>query len=274
MSGKKKAPYDVIRKKVNQYVSEHIDDIFYDKRIKKLKEKSSEALLIKLLRAKNPYMLRAVNCDTAEKLIKRIVGDSMSSSDEGMFGIFLEGLAIEISSIAIGGKKASAEGIDIDADYEKKRYQIAVKSGRVWGNAQSQKKQKDNFKQVAQTLKRHPDVEPVCILGICYGSLKESAVDKVIYQELVGERFWTFISGGHKKLYTDLIEPLAKKAIKHEEGYEKEYARTINRLVKLFTAHFVNEEGDIDWNKVVEFNSGADQEHRKLSLQENIGLDS
>ena len=274
MPRKKQVPYSVIRKKVDQYVSEHINDNFYDRRTKKLKEHSAEGLLKKLLKAKNPYMLRAVNCDTAEKLIRRIIGDNMSSSDEGMFGEFLEELAIEVSGIAIGGKKASAEGIDIDADYDEKRYQIAVKSGRVWGNSQSQKRQKDNFKQVTRTLMQNPGVEPVCILGICYGNLRDTSVEKVIYKEFVGERFWTFISGGHKNLYTDLIEPLARKAKKHEQDYEKEYARSINRLVKLFTAHFVNEEGDIDWNKVVEFNSGADQEHRKLSLKENIGLDS
>jgi hypothetical protein len=274
MSGKKKVPYDVIRKKVNQYVSELIDDVFYDRRTKKLKEQSPEALLIKLLRAKNPYMLRAVNCDTAEKLIRRIIGDSMSSSDEGNFGQFLEELAIKISLEVMDGRKAAASGIDIDAHYDNKRYLIAVKSGRKWGNNQSREKQVQDFRKRVKTLRQSPDVEPVCILGICYGNLRRSDEVKDVYIELVGERFWTFISGGHKKLYTDLIEPLAKEAKKHEEGYEKEYARTINRLVRLFTPHFVNEEGDIDWKKVVEFNSGADPEHRKLSLQENIGLDS
>ena len=145
MPRKKQVPYNVIRKTVDQYVSEHINDHFYDRRTKKLKEQSAEELLKKLLRAKNPYMLRAVNCDTAEKLIRRIIGDNMSSSDEGMFGEFLEELAIEVSGIAIGGKKAAAEGIDIDADHDEKRYQIAVKSGRVWGNNQSINKQKQDF---------------------------------------------------------------------------------------------------------------------------------
>ena len=274
MPRKKQVPYNVIRKTVDQYVSEHINDHFYDRRTKKLKEQSAEELLKKLLRAKNPYMLRAVNCDTAEKLIRRIIGDNMSSSDEGMFGGFLEELAVKVSSIAIGGRKSAAEGIDIDADYDEKRYQIAVKSGRGWGNSQSQKRQKDNFKQVTIILRQNPGVEPVCILGICYGNLRETSVEKVIYKEFVGERFWTFISGGHKNLYTDLIEPLAKKAKQHEQDYEKEYARAINRLVKLFTAHFVNENGDIDWKKVLEFNSGIDPKHRDLSSQVEIGLDS
>jgi hypothetical protein len=267
MPRKKQVPYNVIRKKVDEYVSKHINDIFYDRRTKKLKDQSAEGLLKKLLKVKNPYMLRAVNCDTAEKLIRRIIGDNMSSSDEGMFGGFLEDLAVRVSSIAIGGKKAAAEGIDIDADYDEKRYQIAVKSGRRWGNNQSQKRQKENFKQVTKTLRQNPDVEPVCILGICYGNLRETSVEKVIYKEFVGEQFWTFISGGHKNLYTDLIEPLARKANKYEQDYDKEYAQAINRLVKLFTAHFVNDEGDIDWKKILEFNSGIDPKHRKLSLQ-------
>jgi hypothetical protein len=267
MSGMKKVPYDVIRKKVDQFVSEHINDNFYDRRTKKLKEQSSETLLKKLLKSKNPYMLLALNCDTVEKLVKRIIGDSMSSSDEGMFGGFLEELAIEVSRIAIGGMKSSAEGIDLDADYDGKRYQIAIKSGRAWGNSQSQQRQKENFKQVSRTLRQNSGVEPVCVLGICYGSLREAFVEKGFYKEFVGERFWTFISGGHKILYTDLIEPLAKKAAINEKEYEKEYARVINKLVKLFTTHLVNEEGDIDWKKVLEFNSGINPKHRKLSLQ-------
>jgi hypothetical protein len=120
-----------------------------------------------------------------------------------------------------------------------------------------------------KTLKQNHDVDPVCILGICYGNLQERSVQKPNYQELVGERFWTFISGGHKKLYTDLIEPLAEKAKKHEEDYKKEYSKTVNRLVKLFSIHFVNEEGDILWKKVLEFNSGVDPKHRKLSSSPN-----
>ena len=182
MPRKKQVPYSVIRKKVDQYVSEHINDNFYDRRTKKLKEHSAEGLLKKLLKAKNPYMLRAVNCDTAEKLIRRIIGDNMSSSDEGMFGGFLEELAIKVSSIAIGGRKAAAEGIDIDADYDEKRYQIAVKSGRAWSNNQSIKKQKQDFKKAIRTLKQNPGVEPVCILGVCYGNLGERFVEKDNYK--------------------------------------------------------------------------------------------
>jgi len=269
MSGKKKVSYEKIRKKVEIFILEHIDNDFYKKRTKKLKEKSADKFLKELLKKKNLYMLRAINCDTAEKFITRIMGDSISSSDEGVFGSFLESLAIEVSSISIGGKKSGTEGIDIDAEDDKKRYQIAVKSGRAWGNHQSMKKQRQDFDKVMKTLKQNHDVDPVCILGICYGNLQERSVQKPNYQELVGERFWTFISGGHKKLYTDLIEPLAEKAKKHEENYNIEYSKTVNRLVKLFSIHFVNEEGDILWKKVLEFNSGVDPKHRKLSSSPN-----
>lgn len=54
MPRKKQVPYSVIRKKVDQYVSEHINDNFYDRRTKKLKEQSSESLLKKTIESKEP----------------------------------------------------------------------------------------------------------------------------------------------------------------------------------------------------------------------------
>jgi len=43
---------------------------------------------------------------------------------------------------------------------------------------------------------------------------------------------------------------------KYVEEFEKSYQKAANRLVKEFTTEFCLEDGSIDWEKLVEFNSG------------------
>ena len=72
--------------------------------------------------------------------------------------------------------------------------------------------------------------------------------------KVVGQNFWYLISG-NENLYTDIIDPLGYKAKQHNDNFLKQKARVMN----LFTQEFVKsffENGNIDWKKLVEFNSG------------------
>ena len=71
-----------------------------------------------------------------------------------------------------------------------------------------------------------------------------------------GQDFWYFISG-EKSLYVDIIEPLATKAKQRNEEFQKRYAKMINRFTKEFIGEFCKEDGEIDWNKLVKYNSGS-----------------
>ena len=77
---------------VNAFVNENILD-FHQKRIKSL-----ESLTLDKLLKKNPYLFKAKNILTASELVRGLLEAFLSSSEEKLFGDFLEDLAIFIAS--------------------------------------------------------------------------------------------------------------------------------------------------------------------------------
>jgi hypothetical protein len=77
---------------VCNYVNENID-AFHRRRIK-----ITGTLTLRKLISKNPYLFRAKNITRASELIEGTLGAFLSSSEEKLFGDFLEGLAIFVSS--------------------------------------------------------------------------------------------------------------------------------------------------------------------------------
>ena len=92
------------------------------------------------------------------------------------------------------------------------------------------------------------------INGCCYG--KDRQPDKGDYFKLCGQRFWSFISG-EENLYTEIIEPLGHKAKAKNNEFNTAYAKMINKFTKQFLTDFCNAEGEIEWVKLVKFNSHA-----------------
>ena len=88
-------------KDVCQYVEEHIG-VFHQKRIQSI----DNLKLSKILKRKNPYLFKAKYVLTAEQIIKGIVDAHISSSEETIFGDWLEGLAIFICNKVYGGTKS------------------------------------------------------------------------------------------------------------------------------------------------------------------------
>jgi len=43
----------------------------------------------------------------------------------------------------------------------------------------------------------------------------------------------------------------------HRKQYEEEWAKAVNRFTRDFLVEFANADGSIDWEKLVEFNSGT-----------------
>jgi len=66
---------------VREFVNEHIND-FHQSRIDRVKA----LRLDQILKKKNPYLFRAKNILTAEKLIESILQAYLSSSEEEFFG--------------------------------------------------------------------------------------------------------------------------------------------------------------------------------------------
>lgn len=233
---------------VTQYVEDNIG-IFHQKRIDSLKRLKLKTVLKK----KNPYLFKAKYLMTAEQIIKGLTDAFISSNEETIFGDWLEGLAIHINSLVFGGWKSGITGIDLEFDKDNIRYILTIKSGPNWGNSSQIAKMKADFRTAMKTLRTsNSKVQIIAINGCCYG--KDNVPDKGDYFKYCGQRFWEFISG-NENLYTDLIEPLGHKAKEKNDEFMVSYTSMINKFTKEFLNDFCTDSGEIDWDKLVKFNS-------------------
>jgi len=234
--------------KVCGYVNENVVD-FHQHRIKSLEELKLDKLL-----TKNPYLFKAKNITTAGELISGLLEAFLSSSEEKLFGDFLENLAVFIAEMTCGGHKSTAPGVDLEFIDNGVHYVISVKSGPSWGNSSQQDKLEQDLKNAVVRVKQSKlgvNVQPV--LGICYGKIKTSYLRG--YMKVVGQNFWYLISE-NQNLYTDIIEPIGYRAKEHNETFLVEKSKVTNRLTKQFIDRFCDDSGTIEWVKLVEFNSG------------------
>lgn len=237
------------REDVIEYVEENIGT-FHEKRI----ERFNILKLKTVFKKKNPYLFKAKYLLTAHDIVQRIVDAFLSSNEETIFGDWLEGLAIFICSNVYGGWKSGIPNIDLEFNKEDKRYIVNIKSGPNWGNSSQIKKMKMDFNTARKTLRTsNSNLNIVAVNGCCYGI--ENKFDKGDYFKYCGQKFWEFISG-NKELYIEIIEPLGHKAKEKNEEFIISYNNMLNKFTRDFTENFCNSEGEIQWKKIVEFNSG------------------
>ena len=242
---------------VNACANENIED-FHQRRIVLLEELKLDNLL-----KKNPYLFKAKNITTAGDLMTGLLDARLSSSEEKLFGNFLEDLAIFIASKTCNGHKSIAPGVDLEFENTGIYYIVSIKSGPNWGNSSQQSKLAEDLRKAVTRVKqsRHgANVQPV--LGICYGKTRTNYLRG--YLKVVGQNFWYLVSE-NKQLYTDIIEPIGYRAKEHNDMFYEERARVVNRFTREFIDKFCDDTGAIDWVKLVEFNSGNFDLDRFLS---------
>jgi hypothetical protein len=238
-------PLDIER--VCDFVNLNIVD-FHKRRIHSL-----EALKLDRLLTKNPYLFRAKNITTANELISGLLEAFLSSSEEKLFGDFLEELAVFVAQFTCDGHKSTAPGVDLEFHNKGIHYVVSIKSGTNWGNSSQQDKLEQDLKTAVARLKQSRqslNIQPV--LGICYGKTRTSFIRG--YMKVVGQNFWYLISED-ANLYTTIIEPIGYRAKEHNDAFTLEKARLTNRFTKQFIDVYCLEDGSIDWVKLVEFNS-------------------
>ena len=135
---------------LNDFVNENIIN-FHNRRIKSL-----EGLSLNKLLKKNPYLLKAKNLVIASDLISNLMEAFLSSSEEQIFGSFLEDLAIHISGITCGGHKSTAPGVDLEFINNGTHYVVSIKSGTNWGNSS----------QIANPTTTHNAVSPMPLVFV------------------------------------------------------------------------------------------------------------
>ncbi|WP_373736270.1 PmeII family type II restriction endonuclease [Bacteroides heparinolyticus] len=208
----------------------------------------------KVMKRKNPYLYRAKAMESASEIVESVLTAFVSSSEETIFGnCFFEPIAIAAS----GGNKALAEGIDIMIQDNEANVisAIAVKSGTSVFNADSKKRQEQNFMAAAK-LAQQAKARYEAYIGYCYGKKKESGRGKPkMYQELAGKQFWQAITGD-EEFYKKIITYMGTMPEQYVSEYNESYSKAANRLVREFSNSFCKEDGSIDWEQLVEFNSG------------------
>lgn len=235
-------------KDVSDYVEQNIGT-FHQKRIQSL----DTLKLYSVLKRKNPYLFKAKYVLTADQIIRGIVDAHISSNEETIFGDWLEGLAIFINEKVYDGRKSGIPNIDLEFDSNAIRYIITIKSGPSWGNSSQIAKLASDFRTAKKTLRTsNTQLNIIAINGCCYG--KDNNPDKGDYYKYCGQRFWEFISGD-ANLFTELIEPLGHKAKERNDDFIQSYSLMINKFTKEFISEFCKDNGEIDWDKLVRFNS-------------------
>ncbi len=235
---------------VLQYAEKQIA-VFHQQRLDAVSQKID---FNKLLEQKNPYLFKAKNILTAQDLVKGFVDAFLQSQEETLFGNFIEGLAIFICDKVYGAKKSRLTGMDLEFEKDGVIYVIEIKAGWNWGNASQIKQLKINAKNAKEKLEKETKKKVVVVNGCCFGKKKNSKPDIDGYFKICGQDFWFLISND-EELYVKIIEPIGHKAKQKNEEFEGAYSILINK----FTVEFANrfcDGGKINWQKLVEFNSG------------------
>ena len=244
---------------VSQYVEQTIGN-FHKKKLVGIQKLS----LTTILKRKNPYLFKAKNILTADEFIRSIVDAHISSNEEGLFGNWLEELAIFVNSTVYGGRKAGIKGIDLEFDNDGIRYIVNIKSGGNWGNDSQVKRMRDEFNTAKKTIRTtNSKVNVVAVNGCCYGT--DDTPDKGDYFKYCGQQFWEFISGS-PNLYTELIIPLGHEAQERNDEFKTAHAELINKFTNEFYTEYcttLGKENSIDWDKLLKFNSGKKEINEK-----------
>lgn len=232
---------------LEEKIAELLED-FYKRRIDKI----STLRLKDTLKRKNPYLYRAIGIQSAADIVGGLLTAYMSSSDEGIFGdAFFEPLAKFVS----GGTVAPSEGVDVALETEAKYMAIAVKSGPSVFNAQSKRRQAEEFRALENRLRKlqkHFDA----VVGYSYGNKKQKKESNAQFRELAGQMFWAEITDDDD-FYLKIIRLMKDKPQMHLPEYEAVFNAALNRFTKDFIDEFCMDDGAIDWEKLTRFNSGA-----------------
>ncbi len=222
---------------------------FYSRRLNSLSTLSLKATL----RKKNPYLFRACGMQLASEIVGAILTAHINSSDETIFGdAFFEPLVIYVSK----GVVSPSEGVDIAIETATVYKAISVKSGPNIFNSSQSKRQSDEFETLRRRLvKLQKQFDPV--LGTCYGKGSKPASDKRCYRIISGQAFWYELTG-KVNFYQRICNAMSTGVEEHRRQYEEEYSNALNRFTREFLLEFAKDDGAIDWNKLLQFNSGAE----------------
>ena len=210
-----------------------------------------------ILGSKNPYLLKAKNIASPDELVRSVVDAFLFAQEETMFGNRLETFAIYVSSKLFGGFKSELPSVDLEFARDGVYYIVGIKSGINWGNSDQLNRMKDNFKAAREYFRERGERrEIVAVNGCIYGKdakpLKENADPDKTYYKYAGQDFWNFISGD-EDMYREIIKPIDEEARARDEEFKRAYDGKVSGMVKEFSNIFLDDEGQINWVKLVDY---------------------
>lgn len=233
---------------IESLIKKCLDD-FYCRRLSKLQDLK----LGDTLKKKNPYLLKAIGVQNASEIVGRLLEAYMSSSEETIFGdAFFE----PIAKIVSGGIVAPSEGIDVAIETDRVYKAISVKSGPNIFNASQAKRMDDEFRELRsrlQKLQKQFDA----LLGHGYGRKTGEPTSKRMYRIRSGQALWEELTG-EPDFYLEIIRLMRDYPIRHRVCYQEEWTKAVNRFTKSFLEEFSTDDGGIDWERLVRFNSGKE----------------
>lgn len=244
-------------KEVEKYVEENIS-LFHKRRLEFVETKVE---FNKILEQKNPYLFKAKNILTAQDLVKGFLDAFLQSQEEGLFGHFLEGLAIFVADKVYGAKKTDLVGMDLEFIKDDIIHIVEIKAGWNWGNDSQIKQLKTNSKNAKEKRERETGKSVKVLNGCCFGKKKNRNPEKDGYQKICGQEFWHLISN-EEDFYIKIVEPIGFRAKERNEEFQEAYAIVVNKFTLEFALKFCDD-GRIDWEKLLQFNSGKKNKKAK-----------
>jgi hypothetical protein len=212
-------------------------------------------LTLTQLTNKNPYLFRAKDFQSATDLVTDMMAAFISSSDEKMFGDFLEDLALFVAGITVNGIKPGTPGVDLQYTEAGIVYVVSIKSGTNWGNSSQHAKLAENLQTASNVIRQSKRFQNVqTVLGICYGKTRTCLHAKG-YLKIVGQNFWAMISG-EKDLYKHILDRVGFTADQYSSEYKKARELKAQTLINEFTELYCDDQGVINWEKLIVKNSG------------------
>ncbi len=199
-------------------------------------------------------MFRAIGVKEPSEIIAQLLQARASSSDETHFGdTFFEPIVLAVS----GGHVSGATGVDVEIETDTKFTAIAVKSGTNAQNASAQSKQNQEFNELRSRLHKigkHFDA----VIGYCYGRTTGAIPKGKMYRRLAGQAFWEELTGD-ADFYLKLMRLMGKYPVEHRREYEAEFNELVSRFNAEFKSEFSASDGNINWEKLIAFNSSKDK---------------
>jgi hypothetical protein len=237
-------------------------DNLYQKRIKAL-----NSLTLSKLLNKNPYLYRAIGINDPSELVEQLLIARVSSSDETIFGNdFFEPLAQWSAKEADRGGKdgrnsfvGKAAGEDLGIETATAYLSISIKSGKNIFNAQSTKGQNKEFDELQARLRKlGKQFRP--IIGYGYGRKNPPRKPEKV-ERLAGQAFWRLISG-EEGFYTRISDAIGFHSSDHQIKYREAFDKKRNSLLRELMLGFVSGRGVLNWNAIVQYNSGEAKPER------------